>query len=117
MAFAIPHCCHQLVCQFGGELGDPQAGFLPEREVMMEAFNFLKSLYLADESWSGIEANAYRYFSNRYALAYEGSLSDLKYTNAYQNSGSFQDEWTTLPYFDDQGANLIGVGLIILRDL
>ncbi len=88
---------------FGGELGDPQAGFLPEREVMMEAFNFLKSLYLADESWSGIEANAYRYFSNRYALAYEGSLSDLKYTNAYQNSGSFQDEWTTLPYFDDQG--------------
>ncbi len=88
---------------FGGELGDPRAGFLPEREVMMEVFNFLKSLYLADESWSGIEANAYRYFSNRYALAYEGSLSDLKYTNAYQNSGSFQDEWTTLPYFDDQG--------------
>lgn len=88
---------------FGGELGDPRAGFLPERDVMMEAFNFLKSLYLADESWIGIEADAYRYFSKRYAIAYEGDLNDFRFTSAYQNSGLYRDEWTTLPYFDAQG--------------
>lgn len=88
---------------FGGELGDPRFGFLPEREVMMSAFNFLKSLYQADESWIGIEADAYRYFSNRYAVAYEGDLNDFRFTSAYQNSGQYKDEWTTLPYFDAQG--------------
>jgi len=88
---------------FGGEMGDPEEGFLPSEEALISSFQALKSAYLADESWIGVDPTSYRYFSDRLAVYAEGSLAELTYFSAYQTAGDFQDEWTALPYLDPHG--------------
>ena len=88
---------------YADELGSPETGFEPDADALMESFLFLKEAYLSDLSWVSVEASPYRYFSDRYAVVYEGSLEDLKFQAAYQGFGDFQDRWTALPYFDAEG--------------
>ena len=88
---------------YAGELGGLETGYEPDADALMESFQFLKEAYLSDLSWVSVEASPYRYFSDRYAVVYEGSLEDLKYQAAYQGFGDFQDKWTVLPYLDSAG--------------
>ena len=89
---------------FGGSFENQVDGnFSPDQTAMLDSFNFLKSAYEADLTWIGVEANPYRYFSERNAILTEGSLEDIKYLSAYQEGSDLQDSWTTLPYLDQEG--------------
>lgn len=89
---------------FGGSFEKQVDGsFSPDQTAMLDSFNFLKSAYEADLTWIGVEANPYRYFSERNAVLTEGSLEDIKYLSAYQEGSDLQDSWTTLTYLDQEG--------------
>lgn len=92
----------------GGQFGDPEDGYLPDDEILIASFSDLKDAFLEDETWIGVDSVAYRYFSDRYAIAYEGNLLDLPFQTAYQSEGAYQDNWISLPYLNAEGqANLV----------
>ena len=92
---------------YGGEFQTPDGVFVPQPEPLMASFYFLKSAYDANQSWLGVEPTSYRYFSDRYAVITEGSLESLPFQAAYQESGNFQDDWTTLSYPGSNGDNYL----------
>ncbi len=81
---------------------------------LLSSFYFLREIYDASQSWVGVEPQPYRYFSERYAVVAEGTLQDLKHQAAYQESGTYQDNWTTLAYPSDADS---GVGHLVLEPL
>ena len=83
---------------YGGDFQTQGDYFVPQPEPLMASFYFLKSGFVENQLWIGVEPTSYRYFSDRYAVITEGALSDLSYQAAYQESGNFQDAWTTLSY-------------------
>ena len=83
---------------YGGDFQTQGDYFVPQPEPLMASFYFLKSGFVENQLWVGIELTSYRYFSDRYAVITEGSLSDLPFQAAYQQSGNFKDAWTTLSY-------------------
>ena len=78
------------------EMQDP--GFSPLPEPLLASFYFLRETFDASQSWIGVEPLPYRYFSDRYAIAVEGTLESLRYQAAYQSSGSLKDGWTAIAY-------------------
>jgi len=88
---------------YGGEFGTQEGVFTPQPEPLLASFHFLKSTFDANQSWLGLEPTSYRYFSERYAVVTEGSLESLPFQAAYQQSGTFQDDWTTLGYPGSNG--------------
>jgi len=97
---------------YGGEFQVQEAGFVPQPEPLMASFHFLKTAYDANQTWIGLEPTSYRYFSDRYAVITEGSLESLPFQAAYQETGTYQDDWTTLSY---PGSN--GVSYLVLEPL
>jgi hypothetical protein len=80
---------------------------VPQPEPLLASFNFLKSAFDANQSWVGVEPTSYRYFSDRYAVITEGTLESLPFQAAYQQSGNFQDAWTTLSYIGSDGESYL----------
>jgi ABC-type glycerol-3-phosphate transport system substrate-binding protein len=92
---------------YGGEFGTQDGAFVPQPEPLLASFNFLKSAFDANQSWVGVEPTSYRYFSDRYAVITEGTLESLPFQAAYQQSGNFQDAWTTLSYIGSDGESYL----------
>ena len=97
---------------FGGEFEEQQGSFTPQPEPLLASFNFLKTAYGLNQTWRGVEPLPYRYFSDRYAVAYEGSLLSLPFQLDYQRSGNFKDDWTALGY-----PNAAGESFLVLEPL
>lgn len=92
---------------FGGNFQIQDGAFTPQPEPLLASFHFLKSTFDASQSWLGVEPTSYRYFSDRYAVITEGTLDNLPIQAAYQQSGNFQDAWTTLGYPGLNGKNYL----------
>lgn len=92
---------------YGGEFQTQDGVFVPQPEPLLASFHFLKSAYDANQSWLGVEPTSYRYFSDRYAVITEASLENLPLQAAYQQSGAYQDSWTTLSYPGSNGENYL----------
>lgn len=97
---------------FEGEFVEQEGNFTPQPEPLLASFNFLKTAYGLNQTWRGVEPLPYRYFSDRYAVAYEGSLLSLPFQLAYQRSGNFKDDWTALAY-----PNAAGETFLVLEPL
>ncbi len=73
-------------------------------EALDAAFQYLKTLYETDASWVGALNTPYAYFADRFALAYEGDLSDLQLQEAYSSQSPYADQWVTIPYPNPSGS-------------
>ncbi|MFZ3069949.1 MAG: hypothetical protein WA110_02350, partial [Anaerolineaceae bacterium] len=83
---------------FSGQF-DKNAGILSfNNTAATESFTYLKTLFDEDVSWIGAQLVPHGYFSDRLALAYEGTLDDLPIQEGAFSRASSEDEWVTLPY-------------------
>ena len=80
-----------------------------DHATLQTAFTFLKSLYTEDDSWVGSQGTPWQYFSRRYALAYEGSLTDLTMQETVSAHAGSPDTWLTLPYPTQDGVGSLAV--------
>ena len=62
------------------------------------SFRTLKQAFVDDTSWVGLEPMPYQYFVDKYALAYEGTLSELNQQTYYLPEKQAQINWETMPY-------------------
>ena len=83
---------------FGGVYTIGNQGLLLDDEVLDASFRALKKSFTDDTSWAGLEPTPYQYFADRFALAYEGLLSDLDEQANYLPQGSEGSQWETIPY-------------------
>jgi len=62
------------------------------------SFRTLKRAFTDDTSWVGLEPTPYQYFVDKYALAYEGTLSELNQQTYYLPEKKTGLNWETIPY-------------------
>jgi len=62
------------------------------------SFRTLKQAFGDDTSWVGLDPTPYQYFVDKYALAYEGTLSELNQQTYYLSEKKTALNWETIPY-------------------
>ncbi len=73
------------------------------------SFRALKQAFIDDSSWVGLEPTPYQYFVDKYALAYEGTLSELNQQTQYLPEKQTVLNWETIPYPTTDGKGSIAL--------
>ncbi len=73
------------------------------------SFRTLKQAYTDDTSWVGLEPTPYQYFADKYALAYEGTLSELNQQADFLPEKSAGLNWESIPYPTADGSGSIAL--------
>ncbi len=94
---------------FGGSYSLENQALMLQDEVLDKSFKALKQAFQDDTSWVGLEPTPYQYFVDRFALAYEGALSDLITQVNYQPEKTSESSWKTLPYPTEDGKGSIAL--------
>jgi len=88
---------------FGGQpvpAGDSQA-YSFNSTADLNSINFLLDLFQKSCIWPRRLPNSYSYFTNRMALFYSGSVSDIPAQATLQEYLKSKDKWTVIPYPSD----------------
>jgi len=87
---------------FGGEkIFTTKDEVILTEEENKQAFLFLYELYLDDCAWTGKEQSPYRYFSERFALLYGGTMEDMLVQLSSDIENENLDDWILIPYPSD----------------
>jgi len=78
-------------------------------DALEASFIALKQAFADDTSWAGLEPTPYQYFVDRFALAYEGTLSDLSEQENYSAEQASEETWETIPYPTEDGKGSIAL--------
>ncbi len=73
------------------------------------SFRTLKQSFVDDTSWVGLEPTPYQYFVDKYALAYEGTLSELNQQVEFLVEKRTETNWETIPYPTTDGKGSIAL--------
>lgn len=73
------------------------------------SFRTLKQTFVYDTSWVGLEPTPYQYFTDKYALAYEGTLSELNAQAHFLPEKGSGLNWETMPYPTTDGKGSIAM--------
>ena len=73
------------------------------------SFRALKQAFVADTSWVGLEPTPNQYFTDRFALAYEGLLSEISQQENYLPAKDTELNWETIPYPTADGGGSIAL--------
>ena len=73
------------------------------------SFRTLKQAFVDDTSWVGLEPTPYQYFVDKYALTYEGTLSELNQQTYYLPEKETETNWETIPYPTTDGKGSIAL--------
>jgi hypothetical protein len=73
------------------------------------SFRTLKQAFTDDTSWVGLEPTPYQYFADKYALAYEGVLSELNQQTYFLPEKRSGLNWETIPYPTEDGKGSIAL--------
>ncbi len=80
-----------------------------QEEALDASFRALKQAFNDDSSWVGLEPTPYQYFVDKYALAYEGTLSELNQQSQYLPEKMTVTNWETIPYPTTDGKGSIAL--------
>jgi len=73
------------------------------------SFRTLKQAFVDDTSWVGLEPTPYQYFADNYAMAFEGTLSELNQQAEYLPEKKTGLNWETIPYPTADGKGSIAL--------
>ncbi|HEX9018373.1 MAG TPA: hypothetical protein VF806_04270 [Anaerolineaceae bacterium] len=71
------------------------------------AVSYLRGMLDQGCAWTGRNPLPYTYFTQRMALFYTGSMSDLYTQSRYQEQAKNKDQWTVLPFPGSDGKPLV----------
>ena len=83
---------------FGGTYSIENHVLSLQDNALDASFRTLKQAFVDDISWVGLEPTPYQYFVDKYALAYEGTLSELNQQTYYLPEKKTETNWETIPY-------------------
>lgn len=94
---------------FGGTYAIKNQVLELQDSALDASFRALKQAFVDDTSWVGIEPIPYQYFTDKYALAFEGTLSELNLQAHYLPEKSSGLNWETIPYPTADGRGSIAL--------
>ncbi len=83
---------------YGGTYSQENQVLQLQEEALDSSFQALKQAFADDSSWVGLDPTPYQYFVDKYALAYEGTLSELNQQTYFLAEKRTGLNWETLPY-------------------
>lgn len=83
---------------FGGTYSIENQVLRLQDSVLDSSFRSLKQSFVDDTSWVGLEPTPYQYFVDKYALAFEGTISELNQQTYYLPEKNTETNWETIPY-------------------
>jgi len=85
-------------------------GVLQLQDGALDAsFRALRQAFVDDTSWVGLEPTPQQYFVDKYALAYEGTLSELNQQAQFLPEKKTALTWETIPYPTTDGKGSIAL--------
>lgn len=78
-------------------------------DALDASFRALRQAFVDDTSWVGLEPTPQQYFVDKYALAYEGTLSELNQQAQYLPEKKTALTWETIPYPTTDGKGSIAL--------
>lgn len=94
---------------FGGTYAIQNQVLQLEDEALVASFRALKQDFKEDLTWVGLEPTPYQYFTDNFALAYEGTLSEIDQQAHYLPAKKTEINWETLPYPTEDGKGSIAL--------
>ncbi len=94
---------------FGGTYSLENQVLSLQDNALDTSFRTLKQSFVDDTSWVGLEPTPYQYFLDKYALAYEGTLSELNQQTYYLPEKMAEINWETIPYPTTDGKGSISL--------
>ncbi len=94
---------------FGGTYSLENQVLRLQDSALDASFRTLKQAFVDDTSWVGLEPTPYQYFVDKYALAYEGTLSELNQQAYYLPERRTETNWETVPYPTTDGKGSIAL--------
>ncbi|HOZ37389.1 MAG TPA: ABC transporter substrate-binding protein [Anaerolineaceae bacterium] len=94
---------------FGGTYSLENQVLSLQDDALDVSFRTLKQAFVDDTSWVGLEPTPYQYFVDKYALAYEGTLSELNQQTYYLPEKMTVINWETIPYPTTDGKGSISL--------
>ncbi len=78
-------------------------------DALDASFRALRQAFVDDTSWVGLEPTPQQYFVDKYALAYEGTLSELNQQAQFLPEKKTALTWETIPYPTTDGKGSIAL--------
>ena len=94
---------------YGGTYSQENQVLQLQEEALDSSFQALKQAFADDSSWVGLDPTPYQYFVDKYALAYEGTLSELNQQTYFLAEKRAGLNWETLPYPTADGRGSIAL--------
>ena len=94
---------------FGGTYSLENQALTLHDAALDSSFRTLKQAFTDDIHWVGLEPTPYQYFADKYALAYEGTLSELNQQTYYLPEKTAGLNWETIPYPTTDGKGSIAL--------
>ena len=94
---------------FGGTYSVENEVLRLQDSILDTSFRTLKQAFTDDTSWVGLEPTPYQYFVDKYALAYEATLSELNQQTYYLPEKTKEVNWETIPYPTSDGKGSISL--------
>ena len=94
---------------FGGTYTLQDQVLQMQESALDASFRTLKQAFVDDVSWVGLEPTPYQYFTDNYALAFEGTLSELNQQAEYLPEKNTSLNWETMPYPTTDGKGSIAM--------
>ena len=94
---------------FGGTYSVENGVLRLQDSTLDASFRTLKQAFTDDTSWVGLEPTPYQYFVDKYALAYEATLSELNQQTYYLPEKTKEVNWETIPYPTSDGKGSIAL--------